>query len=73
MARCFWFSSGMPRSRSGRELRLGPLVFLSGLQGHLAAAHNELASIVHELSLKAASARVRRWRKWAQSSGVRPE
>ena len=41
--------------------------FLSGLQGHLAAAHGELATIVHELSLKAASARVRRWRKWAQS------
>ena len=36
-------------------------------QGHLAAAHDELATIVHELSLKAASARVRRWRKWAQS------
>ena len=41
--------------------------FLSGLQGHLAAAHDELATIVHELSLKAASARIRRWRKWAQS------
>ena len=41
--------------------------FLPGLQGHLAAAHDELATIAHDLSLKAASARVRRWRKWAQS------
>ena len=40
---------------------------LSGLQGHLAAAHYELATIARDLSLKAASARVRRWRKWAQS------
>ena len=41
---------------------------LSGLQGHLAAAHYELATIALDLSLKAASARVRRWRKWAQSA-----
>ena len=47
--------------------RGGPLSFLSGLQGHLAAAHDELATIARDLSLKAASARVRRWRKWAQS------
>ena len=33
----------------------------------MAAAHDELATIAHDLSLKAASARVRRWRKWAQS------
>ena len=38
--------------------------FLSALQGHLA---DELATIAHELSIRAASARVRRWRKWAQS------
>ena len=41
---------------------------LAGLQGHLAAAHAELVSITRELSLEAASARVRRWKKWAQSA-----
>ena len=40
---------------------------MSGLQGHFAAAHAELATIAYDLTLKAASARVRRWRKWAQS------
>ena len=40
--------------------------FLSGLHGHLAAARDELANIARDMSCKAASARVRRWRKWAQ-------
>ena len=41
--------------------------FLTGLQDHLAAARAELVSVTQALSLKAASARVRRWRKWAQT------
>ena len=59
--------SGLRRSKIWAGIARWAPDFLSGLHGHLAAARDELANIVHDLSLKAASARVRRWRKWAQS------
>ena len=49
---------GLGRSKSGR---------LTLLQSQLADARADLASITEVLSIRAATARVRRWKKWAQS------
>ena len=55
------------RCKFGRWWQDGPPELLTLLQSQLADARAELMSITEALSVKAATARVRRWRKWAQS------